>query len=45
MTARERILLGIMRWAYAMARQCGENAEQASVESIEAAVFVKRVMS
>jgi hypothetical protein len=45
MTARERIIRGIMAYAYASARRCGEHASDASREAHEAAEFVKQVMA
>lgn len=44
MTARDRIICGIMKWAYANARRCGMSATEASAEAVAAADFVKKMM-
>lgn len=45
MTARDRIICGIMKWAYANARRCGMSAIEASAEAAKAAEFVKERMA
>lgn len=43
-TARYRIINGVMKYAYESARSCGENGEQAQREASVAAQFVKELM-
>lgn len=43
-TARYRIINGVMKYAYDSARQCGENGDNATREASEAAQFVKELM-
>lgn len=44
MTARDRIICGIMKWAYANARRCGMSAAEARAEAAQAADFVRQLM-
>jgi hypothetical protein len=44
MTARDRIRLGIMVWAYAMGRQVGLSAIEAHDDAVAACDFVEWMM-